>query len=56
MNLIEDYKITLKELNSLDNTDKELLETIKDYYNENKKLDNARIYMLATILKRELKL
>lgn len=56
MNLIEDYKITLKELNSLDNTGKELLESIKEYYTINNKLDNTRIYMLATILKRELKL
>ena len=57
MNLIERYKITLKELNSLNaRLHKSNWDKVSEYYKENNKLDNYHTYLLADLLNRELKI
>lgn len=57
MSLIEKYKITLKELNSLNvRLHKSNWEKVSEYFNQNSKLDNYHTYLLADLLNRELKL
>ena len=57
MSLVERYKITLKELNSLNvRLHKSNWEKVSEYFNRNGKLDNYHTYLLADLLNRELKI